>query len=98
MLYRVINSVEDTNRLQEYLNRVSEWANTWQLEFNASKYTVICCTRSLTPLTHGHIHTLNVPDQHTCHNSLITVLIGVAYMNVCVLKHLKQELAWAIDK
>ena len=52
LLYRVINGVEDTNRLQEDLNKLSEWANTWQLKFNVSKCTVICCTRSLTPFTH----------------------------------------------
>ena len=24
--------------------------------------------------------------------------LGVAYVNVCVLRHLKEDLAWAIDK
>ena len=28
LLYRVINGVEDTNRLQEDLNELSEWTNT----------------------------------------------------------------------
>ena len=68
LLYRIINSVEDTNRLQEDLNKLSEWANTWQLKFNVSKCTVKYCTRSLTPLTHDYILnncTLNVLDQHT---------------------------------
>ena len=37
LLSRVINSVEDINRLQEDLNKLSEWANTWQLKFNVSK-------------------------------------------------------------
>ena len=32
LLYRVINGVEDTDRLQEDLNKLSEWANTWQLK------------------------------------------------------------------
>ena len=68
LLYRVINGVEDTNRLQEDLNKLSEWANTWQLKFNVSKYTVIHCTRSLTKFTHDYILnncTLYVSDQHT---------------------------------
>ena len=68
LLYRVINSVEDTNRLQEDLNRLSEWANTWQLKFNVSKCTVIWYIRSLTPLNYDYILndcTLNIPDQHT---------------------------------
>ena len=68
LLYRVINGVEDTDRLQEDLNKLSEWTNTWQLKFNVSKCTVICCTKSLTPFTHDYILdncTLNVSDQHT---------------------------------
>ena len=24
--------------------------------------------------------------------------VGVAYMNVCILRHLKEELAWVLDK
>ena len=31
LLYRVINGAEDANMLQEDLNKLSEWANTWQL-------------------------------------------------------------------
>ena len=27
-----------------------------------------------------------------------SIKVGVAYMNICVLKWLKEELAWAIDK
>ena len=68
LLYRVINSVEDTSKLREDLDRLSEWANTWQLKFNVSKCAVIRCKRSLTPLTHDYIlnnQTLNISDQHT---------------------------------
>ena len=68
LLYRVINSAEDANMLQEDLNRLSEWANTWQLRFNVSKCTVIHCTRSLTPFNHVYTlnnHVLNLSDQHT---------------------------------
>ena len=67
LLYRVINSVEDINRLQEDLNKLSEWADTWQLKFNISKCTVIRCTRSLSPLTYDytlHSHILDISDQH----------------------------------
>ena len=67
LLYRVINSVEDINRLQEDLNKLSEWADTWQLKFNISKCTVIRCMRSLSPLTYDytlHSHILDISDQH----------------------------------
>ena len=79
LLYRVINGVEDTNRLQEDLNKLSEWANTWQLKFNVSKCTVICCTRSLKLLTHDYILnncTLNVSDQHTYLGVIIHELLS----------------------
>ena len=41
LLYRVINGLEDTNMLQEELNRLPKQANIWQLKFNVRKYTVI---------------------------------------------------------
>ena len=68
LLYRVINGIEDTNRLQEYLNKLSEWANTWQLKFKVGKCTVIRCTRSLKPFTHNYTLnncSLNVSNQHS---------------------------------
>ena len=55
LLYRVINGVEDTNRLQEDLNKLSEWTNTWQLKLNVSKRTVIPCTRPLIHFTYDYI-------------------------------------------
>ena len=36
LLYRVINGVEDTNKLEEDFNKLSEWANIWQPKFNVS--------------------------------------------------------------
>ena len=41
LLYRGINGVNDTNRLQEDLNRLFELENTWQLKCNVSKCSVI---------------------------------------------------------
>jgi len=67
LLYRVINSADDTRKLQEDLNKLSEWANTWQLRFNVSKCSVIRCTRSRTPFSHDYIlnsHILTLSDQH----------------------------------
>ena len=37
LLYGIINSREDTIQLQQDLNKLSEWANTWQLNFNVIK-------------------------------------------------------------
>ena len=41
LLYRIIESTEDTTKLQQDLNILSEWANTWQLNFNVTKCAVI---------------------------------------------------------
>ena len=30
--------------------------------------------------------------------STSVIKVGVVYMNICVLRHLKEELAWVIDK
>ena len=30
--------------------------------------------------------------------SALVIMVGVAYVNVCIVRHLKEELAWAMDK
>jgi len=64
----IINNGEDTVTLQEDLNKLSQWADTWQLSFNVNNCTVIRCTRSLQPLIHDYIlnnQILDASDQHT---------------------------------
>jgi len=68
LLYRIINSTEDTTRLQEDLNKLSEWANTWQLNFNVTKCAVVRCTRITSPIIHSYMlndHILEVANQHS---------------------------------
>jgi len=50
LLYRVIESIEDTTKLQQDLNTLSEWANNWQLNYNVTKCAVIQCTRISNPI------------------------------------------------
>ena len=57
LLYRIIESTEDTIKLQQDLKILSEWANTWQLTFNVTKCAVIRCTRITHPTIHNY--TLN---------------------------------------
>ena len=40
----VIKTEEDTSQQQCDLDQLSQWAQTWQMEFNHSKCTVIKCT------------------------------------------------------
>ena len=68
LLYRIINSREDTIQLQQDLNKLSEWANTWQLNFNVIKCAVVQCTRNTSPITHNYIlkgHILETSEQHS---------------------------------
>ena len=54
LLYRTINSVEDSFILQTDLELLSQWATVWQMKFNVSKCIVIRCTRSHTPVQYGY--------------------------------------------
>ena len=40
-LYRVVDSQEDANLLQEDLDQMVEWSHTWQLPFNDRKCKVM---------------------------------------------------------
>ena len=54
LLYRVIDSQEDTFILQQDLDKLSQWVQTWQLRFNIAKCVVIRCTRSLQPIIYDY--------------------------------------------
>ena len=67
LLYRSINSTEDSLILQKDLELLSQWATVWQMKFNVSKCTVIRCTRSPTPVQFGYKLnniTLSANNQH----------------------------------
>ena len=40
-LFHKVSDLEDNDRLQSDLQRLTEWANVWQMEFNASKCKVL---------------------------------------------------------
>ena len=68
LLYRVIDSQEDTFILQQDLDQLSQWVQTWQLRFNIAKCVVIRCTRSLQPIIYDYKlnnHSLTVTDRYT---------------------------------
>jgi ribonucleases P/MRP protein subunit RPP40 len=44
--YKVIDSVLDRDILQEMLNKLCEWAKTWEMEFNVSKCKILHVGRS----------------------------------------------------
>ncbi len=46
VLYRQINSIQDTVILQHDLDRLADWERTWQMEFNPQKCHTMHITRS----------------------------------------------------
>ena len=46
--FKTISSVCDSMRLQDDLNKLSEWSDTWSLPFNVQK----CCVLSVRPTQH----------------------------------------------
>ena len=57
LLYRIINTPEDTAILQQDLDQIASWLTTWQLRLNITKCVLIRCNRSHSPIHHHY--TLN---------------------------------------
>ena len=45
LLYRRIKNIADCHQLQEDLNKLQEWEQRWQIDFNADKCEVIHITK-----------------------------------------------------
>jgi hypothetical protein len=56
-LYMKIQTINDCIKLQEQLNKLSEWSKKWKLDFNASKCKVMRISRRTVP--YQYIYTLN---------------------------------------
>ena len=68
IIYRTIETREDSIHLQEDLNGVFNWTKCWQMKFNVQKCVVLWCTRSHSPKTTDYTidgHTLKLKRQHT---------------------------------
>jgi len=67
IIYRMIESVEDSLCLQRDLHSIYSWANKWQMKLNIDKCVVLRCTRSLSPLQFVYKvtdETIKVNEQH----------------------------------
>jgi len=67
VLYRVIKSPQDRILLQEDLNKLKQWTQTWQMQLNIGKCVSMSCTRS--PATTTTIYCISdcaseIVDQH----------------------------------
>ena len=80
LLYRVINSPEDTIILQQDLDQISDWVKIWQLRLNVTKCALIRCSRSLTPIVH----------HYTLNNSFLKEIDQHLYLGIM----LNKTLSW----
>ncbi len=55
ILYREINSPEDHTILQQDLEKLEKWSNTWQMAFNVSKCEVMSITLKKSPSLYNYI-------------------------------------------
>ena len=49
VLYRTINSTADNLALQQDLDKLELWSNTWQMDFNVKKCAIMQFTTPSTP-------------------------------------------------
>ncbi|MEW8548739.1 MAG: hypothetical protein AB2693_34995 [Candidatus Thiodiazotropha sp.] len=64
-MYRRIRSEQDTEILQEDLNRLAEWESKWGMAFHPDKCSTLRITRSRKPITKNYSlrgHTLTTED------------------------------------
>ena len=54
LLYRRVNNANDALKLQQDLDRIVKWSDTWQMQFNPSKCTVLRVTRKHAPIKHDY--------------------------------------------
>ena len=59
-MYRTINTYSDAITLQQYINKLEQWENTWQMKFNADKCFTIRITNSRHPIRVDY----KIHDQH----------------------------------
>ena len=79
-VYLAVNSTSQQNILQEDLNRLQQWEHTWDMEFNPSKCTVLCITRS----KHPHKST------YTLHGQTLETVSDAKYLGV----NISSDLNW----
>ena len=80
LLNRTINSVADEEQLQQDLNTMAEWTNTWLMRFNAAKCHLLKITRQRKPL----------PTKYTINNIQLQEVSHHPYLGV----ELTSDLSW----
>jgi hypothetical protein len=82
LLYRPINCIVDTTKLQEDLTELVQWSKTWQMTFHPAKCYILRVTRKRTPI---------IVNYHMMGHQLETVH-HYPYLGV----ELSEDLGWEI--
>ena len=77
--YQAIRSSEDQQSLQQDLNRLAEWEQTWSMAFHPQKCSVLCITKNKTTRT----------PTYTLHGHLLEQVNNVKYLGITISKDLK---------
>jgi len=67
MFYKVIKSSQDHLLLQQDLNNLVQWTDTWQMKLNIEKCVTMTCTKSSASIPMVYFinkHPLKIDDQH----------------------------------
>ena len=80
LIYREIDSTEDTLKLQEDLNQLMTWESDWSMEFNPEKCKVLRVTNKR--------KTIN--QTYTMHNEILEEVDSAKYLGV----HIHKKLSW----
>ena len=81
ILYRKVNSVEDSNLLQNDINSLCEWESKWKMKFNVSKCFAMCVTHKRKPLL----------TSYKMNNSPLQIVSSHTYLGV----EINSKLNWA---
>jgi hypothetical protein len=82
LLYRHVNSQNDSDLLQKYLSALEKWDEEWQMSFHPQKCTVI---RIATNQRHV------IPTQYTLHGHTLEVVDSAKYLGVTI----NEDLQWS---
>ena len=67
VMYRIIDSLEDSLCLQRDPSTILNWTKKWQMQLNIDKCVVLRCTKSTSPINYDYNlndETLQVTEQH----------------------------------
>ena len=73
MIYRKINSIDDTNQLQHDLEKLLEWELHWSMEFNPDKCKVLRITNK---------RKIVVNNNYIMHGQILELVDSAKYLGV----------------